>query len=111
MAPLLLAPRFLVFQKDKRMAVDCSQVDRTARAAAGAVNIEPWHARNQRRPDCWRPQHAATGGELFVSAIYDGRRLQARRVGGLPLSALGVGCHTSGNFVALPLALVPHTRP
>ena len=54
------------------MAIGYSQVDRTARAAVGAVHVEPWHAGDQRRPDCWRPQDLSAGGELLIPAIDDG---------------------------------------
>jgi len=61
-------------------------VDCAVRAAAGAVHVEPWHARNQRRPDRWRPQHVSTGGKLLIPAIDDGLCLGARgAIGHLPL--------------------------
>ena len=41
------------------MPVDGSQINYAAGAAAGAVNIKPWHVCRQRRADGWRPQHLA----------------------------------------------------
>src|SRR5271170_2906687 len=68
------------------MAVDGSQVDSPARAAAGAVHVEPWRSGDQRRPDRWRPQHVSAGGKLLIPAIDDGLRLGARSgIGHLPL--------------------------
>ena len=40
--------------RGQRMAVDGSQVDSPARAAAGAVHVKPWRSGDQRRPDHWR---------------------------------------------------------
>jgi hypothetical protein len=56
------------------------KIDRAACAAAWAVQVEPWHAGEHRRPDCRRPQHLAAAGELFIPSLDDGLRLDAYRL-------------------------------
>jgi hypothetical protein len=68
------------------VTVDLPQIERAARAAAGAVDVEPWRAGNQRRTDRWRPEHLAASGEPFVPAVYNALRFGTRStVSRLPL--------------------------
>jgi hypothetical protein len=70
------------------MAVDRPQIDRPARAAAWAKHLEPRRSRDQRGPDCRRPQHVAAGGKLLVPALDDCLRFGARDLsGGVSLGA------------------------
>jgi hypothetical protein len=70
--------------------VDLTEINRAARATAGAVHVEPWHAGDQRRPDRGRPQHVAAGGKLLIPALDNALRLGARGiVGNLPLGSYG----------------------
>src|SRR5262252_8359045 len=57
------------------MAVDGPDVDRAARAAAGAIDVEPRQAGKDGSPDCWRPQRALTGRDRGVPPPNDAHRI------------------------------------
>jgi hypothetical protein len=78
--------------RGERVTIDSPKIDGTARPAAGAEDVEPWRAREQRRPDRRRPQHVPAEGELIVPALNDGLRLGTRGpVGGIALEAALAG--------------------
>jgi hypothetical protein len=53
------------------MAVDGAQIDRPARPAAGAEDVEPRRSGDQRCPDGGRPQHVAASGQSRIPALDD----------------------------------------
>jgi hypothetical protein len=60
------------------MAVDGAQIDRPARPATRAENVEPRRSGDQRGPYGRRPQHVAPGGQTAVPAVDDELCLGAR---------------------------------
>ena len=56
------------------MTVDRADIDRSAGAAAWAVNVHRWHGGHQGRADCRRPQRATALSERLVPPLDDASR-------------------------------------
>ena len=86
------------------MPIDGSQINRPARPAAWAEDVEPRRPGNQRSPDCWRPQHVSPGGQTPIPAIDDEFCLKAHcpvslQRGGAGLDPRMAHAHQSGGAV------------
>ena len=74
------------------MAIKGSQINRSAGAAAGAEDVEPGRAGEQRGAERWGPKHVAIGREPSVPAIDHGLRFGAGRLVGRNLAAPALMC-------------------
>jgi hypothetical protein len=68
------------------MAIDGADIERAARPAAGAIDIEPRRARHEGSPDRRRPPHVPAGGQIPIPPLNDAHCIVPRSlIGGVVL--------------------------
>jgi hypothetical protein len=77
------------------MAVERAQIDGAAGPAAGAKDVEPWRACEQRGPDRGRPKHIAPGGEAPIPSVDYGLGFLARGAVRLQVGGASLDVQTS----------------